>query len=349
MNIQLKEEIKRNFCAVLAAFTAFSSPSFGERYSVKKGDTLSQIVSKKLGKPVYGKKGKLGKVIRLNPDINNPDLIYPNDIIILSNEDETKAKAAPGISGGKPAAENIPKVVEPENSTVAPHEKTADLPSGAPAGKNTNRISAEFINSFSTITADSKDGVFATRLRSNDSLGLKVTFSHEWNENWNTSLFVEGLRSSFNDTIDNRLEGPEHPLKAFGLSARYRLSDNLAVIGQTESRQHFFIVAKSASQLTLTPVFIDSYGLKIENVFMRGDRYKIGHMAGVSELSVGEGEGTRIDNGYSGDYALFTELSLTDDWSFSGKMFGIYRKQNSREVNQTDREIGFSIGIGRGF
>ena len=48
-----------------------------KEYTVKKGDTMSEIAERLSPGPVYGPEGSLRKFIGLNPQVENPDLIYP--------------------------------------------------------------------------------------------------------------------------------------------------------------------------------------------------------------------------------------------------------------------------------
>jgi hypothetical protein len=51
------------------------------------GDTLSDIAHKNLFRPLYGENGSLSFLIQNNPQINNPDLIYPDQMVYLDQED----------------------------------------------------------------------------------------------------------------------------------------------------------------------------------------------------------------------------------------------------------------------
>ena len=49
----------------------------GQEYIVKQSEILSRIARRHLGAPTYSNLGALSKILILNPEITNPDLIYP--------------------------------------------------------------------------------------------------------------------------------------------------------------------------------------------------------------------------------------------------------------------------------
>jgi hypothetical protein len=53
-------------------------------YVIQKGDVLSKIVKKHFpNEDIYGKRGKLSELMFINPKIKNPNLIFPNTLLIL--------------------------------------------------------------------------------------------------------------------------------------------------------------------------------------------------------------------------------------------------------------------------
>lgn len=75
--------------------------TYALEYLVREGDTLSEVV--KVHFPdsrIYGNSGKIKDVLKLNPNLRNPDLILPNDKILLektrisASEDEEYAPSS---------------------------------------------------------------------------------------------------------------------------------------------------------------------------------------------------------------------------------------------------------------
>lgn len=86
--------IKAKIRVIFLIICCFHHSSFaGQTYIVKKGDTLSSILSKKFPKEkVYGVGGSLARVLRVNSYIKNPDYIYPAQIINLQLDTELEQK-----------------------------------------------------------------------------------------------------------------------------------------------------------------------------------------------------------------------------------------------------------------
>ncbi len=69
----------------MAALSLVTSGITEEIYVIKSGDTLSSILKKRFhGEEIYGKNGKLAQVLALNPNIKNPNKIFQNQSIHLT-------------------------------------------------------------------------------------------------------------------------------------------------------------------------------------------------------------------------------------------------------------------------
>ena len=80
----------KKFLYVLLAHLLVSQTAYAAQFhQVKKGESLSRLIERTFpDQRIYGKRGKLAEIIALNPQLSNPDKIYPGDIIYLTKEDE---------------------------------------------------------------------------------------------------------------------------------------------------------------------------------------------------------------------------------------------------------------------
>ncbi len=100
----------------IASVNALNVISESEEYIIKKGDTLWDISESKLEDPFLWP-----KLWNVNPQIKNPDLIYPGDKIrIPSREELMRMLAIP--------EEEIPVVAEPEPELPAEVEPVVEVP-----------------------------------------------------------------------------------------------------------------------------------------------------------------------------------------------------------------------------
>ena len=83
-------------------------PDYPERYVVKKGDTLWDIAARFLHDPWLWP-----QVWHINPEIRNPHLIYPGDVIVLYRDAEGKPYLTLEGSGGvRPSIPKAPRGIE---------------------------------------------------------------------------------------------------------------------------------------------------------------------------------------------------------------------------------------------
>lgn len=86
----------RQFCAWLLCWALLCAPvsdANARVYRVKKGDWLGKIGRRFLRGDPWSKNGSVHRIVRVNPDIHNPDIIYPNELLIIP--DDTLVKRPP--------------------------------------------------------------------------------------------------------------------------------------------------------------------------------------------------------------------------------------------------------------
>lgn len=84
----------------------FSISAFAKNYTLKKGDTLANVARKFYGEPVWGPKGTIQKIYKLNPwALTSPNLVEPGQAVVIEDEKQI---------GEEPAGHNI----EPEVASM---------------------------------------------------------------------------------------------------------------------------------------------------------------------------------------------------------------------------------------
>lgn len=189
-------------------------------YTVKDGDTLSEIIYAHFTERVYGKNGNLRKVISYNPTILNPDIIYPGQIIQLDGADSQMVKESlrmlPALNlQNKEALEklreekNLQNSLSPSSSEPNDQRRKSRMPSA----------SISFLADFSSSKIEAQDITNATKasLLSKSSSSFRLAYNQRWNNSFQSDLFFSQRKVSFhNPSIGGDLLNPEPKLYSFG-------------------------------------------------------------------------------------------------------------------------------------
>ncbi len=79
------------------ALTFFSLSGFAKTHILKKGETLASVAREYYGEPVWGPKGNINRIYKLNPwALSNPNLVEPGQAVII-DDDSASAVPAPVV------------------------------------------------------------------------------------------------------------------------------------------------------------------------------------------------------------------------------------------------------------
>ncbi len=152
--------------------TLISQSAWAGTYTVKSGDTLSEIIYEQIGEPIYGKKGNLKKILALNPIlITKPDRLRPGQIIELGN-----LKTVAAVIIAKPARRTPAAFIADNDSTsiqnpvVIPVE---NLPEPKPAEiQKTIELQTPLSHSFPKLTDEVSDQELELELKAGYGAGI---------------------------------------------------------------------------------------------------------------------------------------------------------------------------------
>jgi hypothetical protein len=108
---------------ITLVFTLFSLCGFAKTHILKKGETLASVAREYYGEPVWGPKGNINRIYKLNPwAVNSPNIVEPGQSIII-DDDSASAVPAP-IVKTEPEKEAV--ILPPiEEMKKDPHPSTA--------------------------------------------------------------------------------------------------------------------------------------------------------------------------------------------------------------------------------
>ena len=121
------------FGAMVCLVLLFSVGAHATAYTVKRGDTLASVARSHYGEPVFGPKGTINKIYRLNPWAKTKPALEPGQMIVLETK-SGETKVGPGPSAPESATESEAASEEKPSSratvtvTPAPSQLSTELP-----------------------------------------------------------------------------------------------------------------------------------------------------------------------------------------------------------------------------
>ena len=181
------------FRRLVSIFCCFSvvHTTLAASYVIKRGDTLSGIAHRNFSGKVYGKNGSLAKILDLNPQIKNPNLIFVGQSIELENAIPTQQMA------------NVPQVLE---QAKQPQSKTDEFKDRLPAEESwTEQTYLRLSPVFGYRRMDSTIGSSSATALSNLGYGLNLDWQQRWDDTntWRTSLGLKAMSYKF-EVSDNK-------------------------------------------------------------------------------------------------------------------------------------------------
>lgn len=333
-----------HFCrASLAFLAALLQPTFAfsRTYTVKRGDTLSQVAQRELGNPVWGRQGSLKKITEMNQDIPNQDLIRPGQILILSQETQIAASQNPVEAPAQTEA------VLPNNFSIAENTLSPNLEQVVSLKDAQHHFGFALfgIGSSTTLKATSKGQTYSTTLHSKNNLGLSARGYYFLSNDSQIGFQFGILQSEFGDTKDGRLQGLAKNLKHFESFYNYTLADRWHLELALGTEQSFFLAQKEVENFQLQPIFIDFAGLDVayDLISTQSLRWSIGLGAELNNAA----DGTYVDpkTGFSFDAETSFAYQIQPRRFLEGAMFFDQRAQSSTQSTQKNRDIGLRFGM----
>ncbi|MDQ3231673.1 MAG: LysM peptidoglycan-binding domain-containing protein [Pseudobdellovibrionaceae bacterium] len=312
----------------LLAVIVHSTASYARTYSVKKGDTLSQIAGRELSRPVYGSKGSLKKILDKNPDIQNPDRIYPKQIIRLE-DDAIVNQPAPVETSPAPVASQPP--AEPVADTAGQAGSESQAKFGVKLGVGVSKDELE---------AHDHERNFKSILDSRQQAVIDLDVYYKPWANTRLGLSVAAKNGDFADEGNGRFKGKRSQLHKLSLFADTLLANRWHLGAELGTEQGFYFVQRSAATFGLDEVFVDFAGVSAGFDIIATDSWRWGLLIDGRYLASAEAETTNIEKG--SEYGAGTKLGYR--WNSGVSLEGTLRygrqTQGAEGIRQkmTERE-----------
>jgi hypothetical protein len=248
-------------------------------YVVKSGDYLVRIlrdfkISKSLWAP---EQGYVYKVAELN-NIQNPNLVYPGDIIDLpfACEESVSEFEVTQLDRGREVNLKSNRVTASEEkiepiaqAATAPQTAQATQVERSQAFKAHSRLRASSVFDFHRINSTSSSSQGTATLLSDPSLGLKLSWEQIWSEQFSTEFLVSQAQVKMRDASSGTLLGGNKTLSKIGFGLNYSLNPDLKLKVDSNYGNQLFARAISLGTATLDSVDVSRLGVSVIPTLVR--------------------------------------------------------------------------------
>jgi hypothetical protein len=320
---------------------------------VREGDKLSKIVGRLIPGPVWGKNGSWTKVLKLNPGIGNPDLIYPGEEIKLPGGQTlqlqavaTKAKTTrvPSSTIAEPTPIESPTVSPPSPLPVA-------VASPSPAVSPTQEVHAVTeenggaleLSPYYIITglrATDKTTGSPASLASSLNAGVDARYYQLWSDSFKSFVQLKLGTLSFEQPtlVTTSLQSSSNFMSGIGLGGEFRLSQALSFRISGDYEKEAFVRATSTKSVTVDAVAVPELGGSLALDLLRKNSLTLGISGQYSELFQASTGGYTVLQGslYGGKIYFKQDVgqsAVQTELGYSS------RQQNTELTNQTEKDI----------
>jgi hypothetical protein len=207
-----------------------SRNAFSEEREIRRGDTLSEIARDVSKLPTYGSHGGLNKILKINPEIKNPNLIVPGERIKLPGSTAATVKTSEPLKPAEPAPpSSVPEPKPVTSLETAPGNQS--VAAAAPSPVREKRKTFAFTPFFGRgqTSGLTSTGQGLPRL-SNLGEGASLAYFQHWTPSWSSFLEVGVQRWSLS-AIGAAVENPIHTVGRFDVGLESRVGESWNVGG----------------------------------------------------------------------------------------------------------------------
>jgi hypothetical protein len=323
-------------------FPTFCKAEATPLYTVKKGDCLSEIIHTIGFSPIYGKSGYLEKIIKLNPQIQNPNMIFKGTEIFLPEIPPQKPSAKPRRLHAKTArkkeikSDPSPPIDIMEKNTISddsyPHTEIGFRPNF----------------SYSRIEWQNTESNVNLVLLSDLNPGAVFHWDTVWSEKFRSQIRLGFSKINFRNTAGNQITNNESTYTALGATITKSVKENLtAQFSATYKQQPS--PRLSGSTIIIDKANISELGLGGNYTFFKKAKFASG-VDVLGFFSPRSDQGSyNLKSGFGLETKIHTEQYIGTQ-TLSSSVF--YRRTNFTGSNNTSfrqNEAGIEFGYSRSF
>lgn len=283
-------------------------------YRVRAGDSLSHIAVHHVEGPeaLYGPGGKLERLLKQNPQIKNPDLIFPGDKITLSLE--PSPLEAPSFE--REPIPDAPFHLEPFAELTFMYTK----------------LEAEDLN-------NQAGGSFTSQLVPRLRVGLR----HLIAEDLKLELSVALQHTQWTPvTTGQNLEQPA-PSTSLRAGLEKKFSEALQLSLYAGMAQRIFSRASVINNYVFDPANVGFIGGAVDGTFLEKRGFHLGIRGAYDHLLPSKAGSIQVDAGHDLEASVFLKKKFSA-WSLEERLFWGTSQQNSELVRQKEQRVGLFLG-----
>lgn len=363
----------------LGAAACVSVSSFAYHYTVKRGDTLSEIAAQNIPGPVYGKTGSLAQLLKKNPQINTPNFImegqklsFHEDLIVSKNSelssDTIKIRGAAEIEHKRVVSQtNMKHRHKLRESLIFDqehlHQRDKLMGEATKKARSPAAIEIDPETPQSLMTSDPfqpygklslGSDFYSTRLQATDTsdnskatllskanYAINLAYSQIWSDRFATDFFFSRRDISFQIPSDqSSLDTNKATLYAFGAQARLGLNQRLDLNLGLLSEQVPYFRGTSSSSSTIDSLSVFSLSSGLGYHWLQIGAFSIYNELGGA-VSLPRNSGTFESKWNPRLYGTIgIKQAVTDSWQIETGLKMNYSVQNSSIADQNEIDLG---------
>lgn len=334
---------------------AVAASSYALTYVVQPGETLSHIAQKKVPhKPytVFSKGGALEKLVGLNPQVKNPDLLTPGEIITLPGAEQELAFVSPAPSelAREPASEiEVSPKAEPSPKTEpSPPSIPAEVTDDSAGRYGIISLTPGF--SFFRINATDPSTGGTAQILSNVNTELSLSWKQVFSPATQTHLDFNYSRLSLSDPKPRTISTPSNSVFGFDLGITHSLSPQFRIFSSFGYKQELLLRALSSSTLTLDRLFVPFLSIGASYEILKAKPFTFSVDGQAAYLAPTQGSEYKFNGGPSflGRLKMSQDVKLIHG-TLEGAFYYKLQKQDTSVANQTRTDVGATVGASWSF
>jgi hypothetical protein len=303
---------------------------------VKTKQSLSSIANQYCQR-IYGPKGGLAQILKLNPRIKNSNLIFPKETIIIPINDNCRLinMESPKEVNKTPDSIPLPITMPPEKTNIATNTTT----------KNSDRVlSIEFYNLFSTLEDQDNSNSSKAKFVSHPIYGFAVGLKTHWGHQLNSHLKLGYLNEHYQENQERDLKQSSVHRSLISLDLLKEQIHNSWIFGiSTKIAEKTFIGKSDLEQINLIKAPILSYGLITEKNLYQFKEKRLSIGGRFNYLNQNKLQDLSIKDGYNYEFIL----KINDTWDTFPFWYSIGYECLKQDTNLTEhQETSYGLRLG---